>query len=135
VDTRETKTPIWVSNSTNHMANERTFLAWIRTSVGIMAFGFVVEKFTLFMREFTYFFAKEGVTKTDFTTQHNYAAIFGIFLVAVGVIIGFISFIKYKQIQKEIDDDTYQPSTLLPIVLTVTLFLSGVFLIYYLIGS
>jgi uncharacterized membrane protein YidH (DUF202 family) len=25
-----------------HMANERTFLAWIRTSIGIMAFGFVV---------------------------------------------------------------------------------------------
>jgi putative membrane protein len=29
------------------MANERTFLAWIRTGIGIMAFGFVVEKFGL----------------------------------------------------------------------------------------
>ena len=36
-----------VSNRRVHMANERTFLAWIRTSIGIMAFGFVVEKFAL----------------------------------------------------------------------------------------
>lgn len=34
----------------DHMANERTFLAWIRTSIGIMAFGFVVEKFALKLR-------------------------------------------------------------------------------------
>ena len=34
-----------------HMANERTFLAWIRTSIGIMAFGFVVGKFTFFIRK------------------------------------------------------------------------------------
>lgn len=33
-----------VRNRRVHMANERTFLAWIRTSIGIMAFGFVVEK-------------------------------------------------------------------------------------------
>jgi uncharacterized membrane protein YidH (DUF202 family) len=32
------------------VANERTFLAWIRTAIGIMAFGFVVEKFSLFLK-------------------------------------------------------------------------------------
>ena len=36
------------------MANERTFLAWIRTSIGIMAFGFVVEKFALFLKQVSY---------------------------------------------------------------------------------
>jgi len=37
------------------MANERTFLAWIRTSIGIMAFGFVVEKFAFFVRQMSYY--------------------------------------------------------------------------------
>jgi putative membrane protein len=32
-----------------HLANERTFLAWIRTGIGIMAFGFVVVKFSVFL--------------------------------------------------------------------------------------
>ena len=38
-----------------HLANERTFLAWIRTSIALMAFGFVVEKFALFLKEAEYF--------------------------------------------------------------------------------
>ena len=33
----------------DHSANERTLLAWIRTGIAIMAFGFLVEKFTLFL--------------------------------------------------------------------------------------
>ena len=40
------------------MANERTFLAWIRTSIGIMAFGFVVEKFALFHKKISIFLRK-----------------------------------------------------------------------------
>jgi len=36
-----------VKNRRVHMANERTFLAWIMTCIGIMAFGFVIEKFIL----------------------------------------------------------------------------------------
>jgi len=34
----------------DHAANERTFLAWVRTAIAIMAFGFVVAKFDLFLR-------------------------------------------------------------------------------------
>jgi putative membrane protein len=32
----------------DHAANERTFLAWLRTSIAVIAFGFVIEKFNLF---------------------------------------------------------------------------------------
>jgi putative membrane protein len=34
----------------DHAANERTFLAWVRTGIAVIAFGFVVEKFNLFLR-------------------------------------------------------------------------------------
>jgi putative membrane protein len=33
---------------TDHAANERTFLAWVRTGIAVIAFGFVIEKFNLF---------------------------------------------------------------------------------------
>ena len=33
----------------DHAANERTYLAWVRTAVAIMAFGFLVERFDLFL--------------------------------------------------------------------------------------
>jgi len=34
----------------DHAANERTFLAWVRTAIAVMAFGFVIEKFNLFVQ-------------------------------------------------------------------------------------
>jgi len=37
-------------NLREHLANERTFLAWLRTSIAIIAFGFVIDKFSLYLR-------------------------------------------------------------------------------------
>jgi len=34
---------------TDHAANERTFLAWLRTAIAVVVFGFIVEKFNLFI--------------------------------------------------------------------------------------
>ena len=37
----------------DHAANERTFLAWVRTGIAVIAFGFVIEKFNLFLLTIT----------------------------------------------------------------------------------
>jgi putative membrane protein len=38
-----------IAGYTDHAANERTFLAWVRTGIAVIAFGFVIEKFNLFL--------------------------------------------------------------------------------------
>ncbi len=38
-----------IHNFSDHAANERTFLAWVRTGIAVIAFGFVIEKFNLFL--------------------------------------------------------------------------------------
>jgi len=38
-----------IGDYTAHAANERTFLAWVRTGIAVIAFGFFIEKFNLFM--------------------------------------------------------------------------------------
>jgi putative membrane protein len=38
-----------IGGYSDHAANERTYLAWVRTGIAIIAFGFVIEKFNLFM--------------------------------------------------------------------------------------
>jgi Domain of unknown function (DUF202) len=48
--TIEGVTPWLSKNFSDHAANERTFLAWVRTAIAVMAFGFLVEKFDLFFR-------------------------------------------------------------------------------------
>ena len=58
MDGQEEKKTDRPQNRRVHLANERTFLAWIRTSIAMMAFGFVVEKFALFVKEAEYFLMK-----------------------------------------------------------------------------
>jgi putative membrane protein len=38
-----------IRSYSDHAANERTFLAWIRTGIAVIAFGVVVEKLNLFV--------------------------------------------------------------------------------------
>lgn len=42
--------PPVIRNFSDHAANERTFLAWVRTGIAVMAFGFLVAKFNLFLK-------------------------------------------------------------------------------------
>ena len=39
-----------IQGYSDHAANERTFLAWVRTAIAVIAFGFVIEKFNVFLR-------------------------------------------------------------------------------------
>lgn len=119
-----------VRNRRVHMANERTFLAWIRTSIGIMAFGFVVEKFALFVKQISYLLGKEVIPSLP-----GYSSFFGVSLVVLGAIMGVLSFIRYKKVEKQIDQDTYQPSLILDIMLAISVFAIGIFLAIYLVHS
>ncbi|HXX56784.1 MAG TPA: DUF202 domain-containing protein [Thermodesulfovibrionales bacterium] len=119
-----------IRNRRVHMANERTFLAWIRTSIGIMAFGFVVERFALFVRQVAYFLGKETAIPSQ-----GYSALLGISLVGLGAIMGVLSFVRYKKVEKQIDEDTYRPSFILDVLLTMTVLVVGIFLILYLVHS
>ena len=125
------------TRSREHLANERTFLAWIRTCIGIMAFGFVIEKFAVFIKKIASLFEKQTLPeKTNISTvPQEYPSFFGIFLIIVGVLIGLFAFIKYHRNEKQIEDDTYQPSQTLSIVTTILLFVIGIFLIVFLINT
>jgi len=130
IEQREVSKSPKVRNRRVHMANERTFLAWIRTSIAIMAFGFVVEKFALFVKQISYLLGKEAVLPS-----RGYSSIFGILLVALGAFMGILAFIRYKKVERQIDEDTYQPSLILDILLAISILAIGIFLIIYLIHS
>lgn len=116
------------------MANERTFLAWIRTSIGIMAFGFVVERFALFMKQLTFFLGKNEVP-SHLQTGHSYSLIFGIFLVGLGVLISVLAFVRYKRTQRQINEDSFSPSSGLDLLVTLSVVGTGLFLIGFLVRS
>jgi hypothetical protein len=42
-----------IDRQREHQANERTFLAWLRTSIALIGFGFAIARFGLFLRQLT----------------------------------------------------------------------------------
>lgn len=117
-------------NITDHLANERTFLAWIRTSIGIMAFGFVVVKFSLFIKQISLILGKENIVQS-----RGYSAVVGIMLVAVGTVTAVLSYIRFKQTEKQLKAGFYHHSSLLITLLISFIFLVSIFLIAYLIKT
>ncbi len=124
-------------NRADHMANERTFLSWIRTSLGIMAFGFVVEKFAFFIKQLTFFLDKSGTPQrlSEHPVIQGYSSIFGIALVALGALMSLFAYIKFWGMEKQIVDNTYRPSILLDTFLALLVIFIGIFLVVYLIFS
>src|ERR1017187_8334490 len=101
-------------NFSDHLANERTFLAWMRTSIGIMAFGFVVVKFTLFVKQISIVLQKPLPAP-----GHGYTSIIGIFLVGFGAMVSLLAFFRYRTIEKQLVNINYRPSTFLSTLLAV----------------
>ncbi|GLU52605.1 YidH family protein [Dyadobacter frigoris] len=114
----------------DHLANERTFLAWIRTSIGIMGFGFVVVKFSLFVRQITAVLGNKNIIHSA-----GYSPAIGIILVGLGAFITVFSYTRYINTKKQLEAGGYYHSTLLIKMLTGAIFLVSLLLIAYLLKS
>lgn len=126
---QEPKTP---GSPNDFLANERTFLAWIRTSIGIMAFGFVVEKFSLFVKQITLIIGSEQILQP---TGNSNSALIGILLVAAGALTIVLSYIRYRLTEKRLREGVYKHSSLLLTVITACIFFMSILLIAYLTKS
>src|SRR3990167_8722824 len=81
--------------TTNHLANERTFLAWIRTSISIIIFGFVVSRFGIALKEF--FLLQNHSVK-----ENNISLNIGIGFMLVGIVMALISLVQYHITRRRI---------------------------------
>jgi putative membrane protein len=131
-DSGEKRRKSKIRNRRVHMANERTFLAWIRTSIAIMAFGFVMERFSIFLRQLTYY--SEPVMEAGRrlpAPKPGYSSFFGAVLVGIGALMGVLALVRFKRVERQIDEDTYKPQWILDIMLTAAVFSIAVFLMIY----
>lgn len=109
----------------DHLANERTFLSWIRTSIAIMAFGFVVVKFSLFVKQLSIMFNDKNIDQLG----KGYSGVAGILMVAVGGIITLMAFLRYKRVEKDLNNNEFFPSKVLIVLLTIIILGGSIFLI------
>src|SRR5688500_6041959 len=118
-------------SATDHLANERTFLAWIRTAIAIMAFGFVVVKFSLFVKQLTLLFSEGPIA----VPAKGYSGLMGIGLVVLGAIICALSYLQYKKTERQLNNDSYSSKAPLVVWLTIVLLIGSIFLVLYLLPN
>jgi len=111
-----------------HLANERTFLAWIRTSIALMGLGFVIVKFALFLKEVAIMLKDLNITITE-----GFSAVVGTGMVAMGVILAFFAFFQYKKVETQINRQTYKSSSIISVLLTLVIVVGGIFLVIHLL--
>jgi putative membrane protein len=116
--------------SREYLANERTFLAWIRTSIALMGFGFVIVKFALFLKQISIML--EGRVGVH---PKGYSAVIGVVMVALGILIAVMAYRQYLKIKKQLDQHTYAPSAVLSIFVTFAIVTGGILLILYLLPN
>jgi putative membrane protein len=71
--------------SQQHLANERTFLSWLRTYIALIGLGFIVARFGLFLREFG-LVAKNANNNAAVSPFGNYqSSLIGISIIILGI--------------------------------------------------
>jgi len=118
------------ASAADHLANERTFLAWVRTSIALMGFGFVIVKFALFIRQISLALG-DKITPPG----KGYSAIIGVTMVALGALMTTLAFIRYRNIEKQLNNNSYFPSKWLSLLVTFSIIIGAVLLVLYLLPN
>jgi putative membrane protein len=119
-----------IRNFGDHAANERTFLAWVRTAIAVMAFGFLVERFDLFLE-----IAAPSLSGRALSVPgQKFGNIAGLALVVLGTAMVAIAAIRFLMTAKRIDSAEREPSpgSRIDLALAALLALLGCALFLYL---
>ena len=119
-----------IQHYSDHAANERTFLAWVRTAIAIMAFGFVIERFDLFLL----------VASETLSTHHlhlktgGFGNVAGLALILLGTAMTILAAIRFVVTARAIDREAVVPGTgsRFDIALAILLALLGLAMLFYL---
>lgn len=120
-DTNKSIKPRSSGRVRDHLANERTYLAWMRTSISLMGFGVVIARL-------------RRLHPPSVTTPENGWKL-GLMFSLVGLVTTFLATQHYLAVRHDIDEDIYEPATRWIVLFSLTILLLGSGVIFYLFTS
>lgn len=117
-----------IQHFNEHAANERTYLAWVRTAIAIMAFGFLLERFDLFLASIAH--AMAGSLPRLRLRGSEWA---GLLLIVFGALMILLATARFLRFRRAIADAQTFPygGTVAEKVLTALLVVTALFLVGY----
>jgi putative membrane protein len=101
-----------------HLANERTVLAWIRTAIAVMTLGVAINRFSLFLME-----VHQIAPGSNAANRH--VEKLGIGLVVLGIVITCGAIAHYLHVGRTIESETYRPASLFLVATSIAIVLMG----------
>jgi putative membrane protein len=114
------------NRATDHLANERTFLAWVRTGAAIVVFGFAIGRFSIAMRQLT---ALQGHA----VKSAGISVFMGSFTIIAGVGLVVAGLVRYRRTREQLIAGRFEPAGFVLDMITVLTVLFGLMLAAYLI--
>jgi putative membrane protein len=118
--------PKETGKASDHLANERTFLAWIRTSISIVVFGFVVAKFGITLRQFLR-------VQGNAAHESGLSLMIGVGFMAMGIFMALAAWFRYRSTMRRLETGDFKPAGAIVTVLAIVAALFGTILAVYLI--
>jgi putative membrane protein len=121
----------------DRLANERTFLAWLRTGIAITSLGFVVARFDLFLAELTRVSADDAARAAE-ATDSRAAVPIGVLLVLAGPVIIVMAAGRYLQTERALATGRPESRRLvrgIVVVLTLGAIVAGVALALHILAT
>jgi putative membrane protein len=91
--------------ASDHLANERTFLAWVRTGISIVVFGFAIGRFAIAIRQFM---ELQGQGQTSRTA--GVSVWFGTVAIIGGVLLALAGLVRYRRTRAQLDSGRFEPA-------------------------
>ena len=116
--------------ATEYLANERTFLAWIRTSIAVITLGFVIAKFGVWLREIALRLAPQTPIQSS-----GMSLPMGITMMALGGALAVLAARQYHLVNLAIERGEVRANRGLIVVVTVAVALLAAMMIAYLLST
>lgn len=110
-----------IDRQREHQANERTFLAWLRTAIALISFGFAISRFGIFLQQLDEQLTQQPAESRPFLTSQG----LGVGLVVFGVLLVILAAWRYSQVFYQIERGDYRPNRLIVWVITAIVAVLG----------
>jgi putative membrane protein len=110
----------------DHLANERTFLAWVRTGLAGVAFGFAIGRFAVAIRQWMQIQGRVSPSS-------GLSVWFGAATMIAGVLVCVVGLLRYRRTREQIESGKFQPAGFIIDLVGITTALLGLGLAVYLI--